>query len=86
MKKTAMAVAVLSAVVSGSTLAATVYDAEGTSLNVGGRLEFRGDFGGANISGKEIEGSMQNKSRMRLNIAGETELSSSLKGFGFWEA
>lgn len=35
MKKAAIAVAVLSAVVSGSTLAATVYDAEGTSLKVG---------------------------------------------------
>ncbi|ENM5790250.1 porin [Vibrio mimicus] len=86
MKKAAVALAVLSAVVSGSTLAATVYDAEGTSLNVGGRLEFRGDFGGANISGKEIEGSMQNKSRMRLNVAGETSLTEDLKGFGFWEA
>ncbi|EOW9248458.1 porin [Vibrio paracholerae] len=90
MKKAAIAVAVLSAVVSGSTLAATVYDAEGTSLKVGGRLEFRGDFNGKDDSskedGKEIEGTMLNKSRVRLNVAGETDIGAGMKGFGFWEA
>ncbi len=85
MKKAAIAVAVLSAVVSGSTLAATVYDAEGTSLKVGGRLEFRGDFNG-NDKGEEIEGTMLNKSRVRLNVAGETDIGAGMKGFGFWEA
>ncbi|RND29371.1 porin, partial [Vibrio cholerae] len=85
MKKAAIAVAVLSAVVSGSTLAATVYDAEGTSLKVGGRLEFRGDFNGDD-KGKEIEGTMLNKSRVRLNVAGETDIGAGMKGFGFWEA
>ncbi|MBY7894891.1 porin [Vibrio fluvialis] len=86
MKQAAVATAIFAALVSGSAMAATVYDSEGTSLKVGGRLEFRGDFGGADISGKEIEGTMRNKSRMRLNVAGETELNDGLKGFGFWEA
>ncbi|MGL4225559.1 porin [Vibrio misgurnus] len=80
MKKTAIAVAILSAVVSGSSLAATVYDADGTSLKVGGRLEFRGDFG------NDIDGTMANKSRVRLNVAGETDIGAGMKGFGFWEA
>ncbi|MGL6172095.1 MAG: porin [Vibrio sp.] len=85
MKKTAIAVAILSAVVSGSSLAATVYDADGTSLKVGGRLEFRGDFNGTD-KGAEIEGTMVNKSRVRLNVAGETDIGAGMKGFGFWEA
>jgi len=85
MKKTAIAVAILSAVVSGSSLAATVYDADGTSLKIGGRLEFRGDFNGKE-DGTEIKGTMQNKSRVRLNVAGETDIGAGMKGFGFWEA
>ncbi len=71
--------------VSGSALAATVYDAEDTSLKVGSRLEFRGHLNGDD-KGKEIEGTMLNKSRVRLNMAGETDIGAGMKGFGFWEA
>lgn len=71
--------------ISGSAISETVYKSEGTELNIGGRLEFRGDFNEAE-SGEEIDGTMKNKSRARLNIKGETELSSELKGFGFWES
>lgn len=29
---------------------------------------------------------MLNKSRVRLNVAGETDIGAGMKGFGFWEA
>ncbi|MGF1750186.1 porin [Vibrio cionasavignyae] len=84
MKKAVLASAVLAVMASGSTLAAEVYNSEGTSLKIGGRAEFRGDFIGN--SGKEIEGTMANKSRFRINVGGETQITDNLTGFGFYEA
>lgn len=85
MKKAVLASAVVAAMVSGSTLAAEVYSKDGTTLKVGGRAEFRGDFQGKS-SGKELEGTMDNKSRFRLNVGGDTQISDNLTGFGFYEA
>ncbi|MDE1513877.1 porin [Vibrio sp. dsl-7] len=85
MKKTAIAVAILSAVVSGSSLAATVYSKDGTELKVGGRVEFRGDFIG-DEKGKEIDGTMADKTRARLNLAGTTDIGENLQAFAFYEA
>lgn len=84
MKKAVLASAVVAALVSGSSLAATVYSSDGTELKIGGRAEFRGDFIGS--GGDEIDGSMKNKSRVRLNVGGNTEINDSLSGFGFYEA
>lgn len=84
MKKAVLASAVVAALVSGSSLAATVYSSDGTELKIGGRAEFRGDFIGS--GGAEIDGSMKNKSRVRLNVGGNTEINDSLSGFGFYEA
>lgn len=84
MKKAVLASAVFAAMISGSALAAEVYNADGTSLKIGGRAEFRGDFIGS--GGKEIDGTMKNNSRVRLNIGGETQISDNLTGFGFYEA
>ncbi|GAL36684.1 putative outer membrane protein [Vibrio maritimus] len=84
MKKAVLASAVFAAMVSGSALAAEVYNADGTSLKIGGRAEFRGDFIGD--KGKEIEGSMKNSSRFRINVGGETQITDGLTGFGFYEA
>ncbi|MFA0544290.1 porin, partial [Vibrio sp. 10N.222.52.B7] len=84
MKKAVLASAVVAALVSGSSLAATVYSSDGTELKIGGRAEFRGDFIGS--GGKEIDGTMKNKSRVRLNVGGTTEITSDLSGFGFYEA
>ena len=80
MKQAAIATAVLSALASASSYAATVYESDTTTLKIGGRIEFRGDFGDA------VEGTMDNKSRIRLNIGGETQLNDNLTGFGFYEA
>ncbi|MGF1721882.1 porin [Vibrio kyushuensis] len=79
MKKAVIASAVLSALVSGSALAATVYSADGTELSVGGRAEFRGDFSDA------VEGTMEDKTRARLNIKGSTQINDGLSAFGVWE-
>ncbi len=84
MKKAVLASAVVAAFVSGSALAAEVYNSDGTSLKIGGRAEFRGDFIGS--GGAEVEGTMANKSRVRLNVGGETAITSDLSGFGFYEA
>ncbi|MCK6264016.1 porin [Vibrio sp. ZSDE26] len=79
MKKAVIASAVLSALMSGSALAATVYNADGTKLSVGGRAEFRGDFTDS------VEGTMKDSSRARVNVKGSTEISDGLSAFGVWE-
>ncbi|WP_299130255.1 porin [uncultured Vibrio sp.] len=83
--KTLIALAVAATVSAGAN-AANVYSQDGTELNVGGRAEFRGDFIGDNGNGKEVEGTMANNSRFRLNVGGTTEINESLSGFGFYEA
>ncbi|MCK6262400.1 porin [Vibrio sp. ZSDE26] len=83
MKKTLIALAVVAAAGTTGAHAANVYSQDGTDLNIGGRAEFRGDFIGN--SGKEIEGTMANKSRFRLNVGGSTQISDTLSGFGFYE-
>ncbi|WP_394149230.1 porin [Vibrio maritimus] len=85
MKKAVLASAVVSALMSGIVGAAEVYSNDGTSLDVGGRMEFRGDFGGAD-DGTKIDGTMKNKSRARLSIQGKTQISDNLTGFGKYEA
>ncbi|UTT86276.1 porin [Vibrio pelagius] len=85
MKKAVLASAVVAALVSGSSLAATVYSSDGTELKIGGRAEFRGDFIG-NDDGGEVEGSMQDETRFRLNLKGETQLTDTTTAFGFYEA
>ncbi|WP_428771351.1 porin [Vibrio sp.] len=83
MKKTLISLAV--ATLATGAQAATVYSQDGTELTVGGRAEFRGDFGGK-TSGEKIDGTMQNNSRFRLNVGGTTEITEALSGFGFYEA
>jgi predicted porin len=79
MKKTLLATAILSGLVSATASAVTVYDNDGTTLTVGGRAEVRGVFG------DDVEGTMEDKSRARINFGGETQISESLTGFGFME-
>ncbi|GAL36683.1 putative outer membrane protein [Vibrio maritimus] len=85
MKMAAIATAITTALVSGSALAAEVYNSDGTSLSIGGRAEFRGDFQGK-ANGDELKGTMDNASRFRVNVGGETRITDSLNGIGFYEA
>jgi len=79
MKKTLLATAILSGLVSATAGAATVYDQDGTTLKIGGRAEVRGLFADS------VDGTMQDKSRARINFGGETQISENLTGFGFME-
>ncbi|MGF1777711.1 porin [Vibrio nomapromontoriensis] len=85
MKMAAIAAAITTTLVSGSALAAEVYNSDGTSLGVGGRVEFRGDFQGR-ASGDELSGTMDNQSRVRINIDAKTKINDDLSGIGFYEA
>ncbi|MCG9726745.1 porin [Vibrio brasiliensis] len=85
MKLAVAASAVCAALVSGSTLAATVYQADGTELKVGGRVEFRGDFIG-NSKGEEIQGTMDDSTRARLNLKGKSEIADGMTAFAVYEA
>lgn len=84
MKKAALTTAILTALVTAPSFAATVYKNEGTELKVGGRVEFRGDFIGS--GGAEVEGSMKDKSRARVNLKGKTDIGNGLSAFGVYEA
>ncbi|GLS88937.1 membrane protein [Psychromonas marina] len=79
MKKTILAVAVISSLASATASAVTVYDNEGTKVSIGGRVEARGVFG------NEFDGTMKDKSRARINFGVETKISENLTGFGFME-
>jgi predicted porin len=78
MRKTLLATVILSGLVSTAG-AATVYDNDGTSLKVGGRAEVRGLFSDS------VEGTMEDKSRARINFSGKTQISDELSGFGYME-
>ncbi|KJY82716.1 membrane protein [Vibrio galatheae] len=84
MKKAVLASAVFAAMVSGSSLAATVYKADGTEFKVGGRVEFRGDFIG-NEDGEEVAGTMDDASRARFNLKGKSEITEGMSAFGVYE-
>nr|WP_086939561.1 porin [Thaumasiovibrio occultus] len=84
MNKLALTSAIAVALVSTSSMAANVYHDDTSSLSIGGRAEFRGDFNGTS-DGQDIEGTMDNQSRFRLNVAGETQIAEGVQGFGFVE-
>lgn len=83
MKKTLLATAIVTGLVSATAQAATVYDKDGTTLKIGGRAEVRGDFLGA--EGEELEGTMYDMSRARIHFKGKTQVSEGLTGFGKME-
>ncbi|GMM89963.1 porin [Vibrio fortis] len=84
MKKAVLASAVVAALVSGSSLAATVYSSDGTELKVGGRAEARFNISDNNESA--TNSSFKDKSRARVNLKGKTQVSENLYGFGKYEA
>ncbi len=79
MKKTLLATAILTGLVSATAGAATVYDKDGTSLKVGGRAEVRG------LISDSVDGTMEDKSRARINFKGQTQITEDLTGFGVME-
>ena len=83
MKKSLLALAVLA--VATSATAATVYDKDGTSLKVGGRVQavaYNGNYGKAG----EDDSTLKNSAR--FNVAGTTKVNDAVSVFAFteWEA
>ena len=83
MKKSLLALAVLA--VATSATAATVYDKDGTSLKVGGRVQaiaYNGNFAKAGRDDSTL------KNSARFNIAGTTKVNDAVSVFAFseWEA
>ncbi len=83
MKKSLLALAVLA--VATSATAATVYDKDGTSLKVGGRVQAVAYNGNYDKAGKD-DSSLKNSAR--FNIAGTTKVNDSVSVFAFaeWDA
>ena len=80
MKKSLLALAVIAAATSAN--AATVYDKDGTSLAVGGRVQSVVYNGNATSIGEKDAGLVNSA---RLNIAGSTKINDSVSVFAFSE-
>lgn len=76
MNKKLIALAVAAASISSVANAAEVYSDETSSLAVGGRLEARAVFS---------DGDVSDASRVRMNIAGKTDITDTIYGIGFYE-
>ncbi len=88
MKKSVLAVAIAAAAFAASAAsAAQVYDKDGTTLAVGGQVEFMaGNAGNTYFSNGGQDATTRD--RARVNLAGRTQLTNGIAGYGFmeWEA
>ena len=80
MNKTLIALAVAAASIS-SVNAAEVYSDETSSLAVGGRFEARGVMADNDAGDTKFN----DKTRVRLNVAGKTDITDTVYALGFWE-
>ncbi len=85
MKKAVLASAVLAALVSTSSLAATVYKDDASELKVGGRAEARFNISDNNEDNTTNTSKFDDKSRARLSISGQSQISEGLSAFGKYE-
>ncbi|MDA3139382.1 porin [Vibrio metschnikovii] len=76
MNKTLIALAVSAAAMTAGVNAGEIYNQDGTSLALGGRAEAR-------LSLKD--GKAEDKTRVRINVLGKTQINDSLYGLGFYE-
>ncbi|UXI00822.1 porin [Photobacterium sp. TY1-4] len=81
MNKKMIALAVAAASLSTVTNAAEVYSDETSSLAVGGRFEARALMKDTETSSNKVT----DQTRVRVNIAGKTDITESIYGLGFWE-
>ena len=88
MKKSVLAVAIAAAAFAASAAsAAQVYDKDGTTLAVGGQVEFMAGNAGNNYFSNGGQDATT-RDRARVNLAGRTQLTNGIAGYGFmeWEA
>lgn len=76
MNKNILALAVAAAAFSGAVSAAQVYSDDTSSLAIGGRMEARAHG---------LNGNITDDSRVRINVAGKTQINNDLYGLGFFE-
>ena len=81
MNKKMIALAVAAASLSSLANAAEVYSDETSSLAVGGRFEARGVLADDNEGSSKVT----DATRVRINVAGKTDISEGLYGVGFFE-
>lgn len=84
MNKKFLALAVAAASISTAASAATVYKDDTSTLNIGGRVEVRGNISSANKSDSD-DNKYEDASRVRLNIGGEQKLNDDISFIGFTE-
>lgn len=84
MNKKFLALAVAAASISTAASAATVYKDDTSTLNIGGRVEVRGNISSANKSDAD-DNKYNDASRVRLNIGGEQKLNDDISFIGFTE-
>ncbi len=88
MKKSVLAVAIAAAAFAASAAsAAQVYDKDGTTLAVGGQVEFMAGNAGNNYFNNGSQDATT-RDRARVNLAGRTQLTNGIAAYGFmeWEA
>ncbi|CZF79866.1 Porin-like protein L precursor [Grimontia celer] len=83
MKKLALASAILATFASSLSHAATVYQDEDSTLEIGGRAEARFNISDKNETAENS--SFNDISRARINVAGETKVNDDVSVFGFYE-
>ena len=85
MKKSVLAVAIAAAAFAASAAsAAQVYDKDGTTLAVGGQVEFMAGNAGNSYFGNSAQDATT-RDRARVNMAGRTQLTNNIAGYGFME-
>ncbi|MGF1681081.1 porin [Photobacterium minamisatsumaniensis] len=82
MNKKLIALAVAAASISSVATAAEVYSDETSSLAVGGRFEARAVMADNDLGDSKVS----DASRVRLNIAGKTDITDTVYALGFYEA
>lgn len=81
MNKKLIALAVAAASISSVATAAEVYSDETSSLAVGGRFEARGVLAENDNGSNKVT----DKTRVRINVAGKTDITDTVYGIGFYE-
>ncbi|PSW18961.1 porin [Photobacterium sanctipauli] len=82
MNKKLLAIALSAAALSSTATAAEIYSDDTYSLSMGGRFDARAVF---NTDAPEGESSAIDRTRIRLNLGGNMQLTDNLYGIGFWE-
>ncbi|EAS42918.1 porin [Photobacterium profundum] len=85
MNKKLIALAVAAASISSVATAAEVFSDETSSLAIGGRFEARAVLADVEQSNGKTSSEVSDNSRVRINVAGKTDITDTVYGIGFYE-